>query len=194
MEEREKNKDKNKIYSNDTIGDVLSIMSSQVQANNLEAFKKYIDAGKGGIKAASSEVSYQYYLNLQLFREMDDEILQVNPETVLKNLGFPENATIMMGSVWTELYQNDDLNNNTLIIDNNKIYIEPDEILKTSGESAMRKIIDDAVPLVDFLWQITNNNFLTSTPGGRSQAEKFLKKELEKITDSELKDLFYLIY
>ena len=64
---------------------------------------------------------------------------------------------------------------------------DPDEILKTSGESAMRKIIDDAVPLVDFLWQITNNNFLTSTPGGRSQAEKFLKKELEKIVDNELK-------
>ena len=39
---------------------------------------------------------------------MDDEILQVNPETVLKNLGFPENASMMMGSVWTELYQNDD--------------------------------------------------------------------------------------
>ena len=31
----------NKIYSNNTIGDMLSIMSSQVQANNLEAFKKY---------------------------------------------------------------------------------------------------------------------------------------------------------
>ena len=29
---------------------------------------------------------------------------------------------------------------------------DPDEILKTSGENAMRKIIDDAVPLVDFLW------------------------------------------
>ena len=64
---------------------------------------------------------------------------------------------------------------------------DPDEILKTSGTEAMNKIIKDAVPLVDFLWQITNENFLTSTPGGRSQAEKFLKKELEKIVDSELK-------
>ena len=64
---------------------------------------------------------------------------------------------------------------------------DPDEILKTSGENAMRKIIDDAVPLVDFLWKFTNDNFLVNTPGGRSQAEKFLKKELEKITDNELK-------
>ena len=63
-------------------------------------------------------------------------------------------------------------------------------ILKTSGADAMKKIIDDALPLVDFLWQITNNNFLVGTPGGRAQAEKFLKKELEKITDPDLKSEF----
>ena len=64
---------------------------------------------------------------------------------------------------------------------------DPDEILKTSGTDAMNKIINDAVPLVDFMWQSLNNNFLVSTPGGRVQAEKFLKKELEKIVDPELK-------
>jgi DNA primase len=67
---------------------------------------------------------------------------------------------------------------------------DPDEILKTSGTDAMKKIIDDALPLVDFLWQVTNNNFLVKTPGGRAQAEKFLKKELEKITDTDLKSEF----
>ncbi len=67
---------------------------------------------------------------------------------------------------------------------------DPDEILKTAGADAMKKIIDDALPLVDFLWQITNNNFLVGTPGGRAQAEKFLKKELDKITDSDLKSEF----
>ena len=111
MEEREKNKDKNKIYSNDTIGDVLSIMSSQVQANNLEAFKKYIDSGKGNIKDYTSEISYQYYLNLQLFRQNKDEILQVNPDTVLSNLGFPEDTNMMIGQVWNELFENEDINN-----------------------------------------------------------------------------------
>ena len=111
MEEREKNKEKNKIYSNDTIGDVLSIMSSQVQANNLEAFKKYIDSGKGNIKDYTSEISYQYYLNLQLFRQNKDEILQVNPDTVLSNLGFPEDTNMMIGQVWNELFENEDINN-----------------------------------------------------------------------------------
>ena len=60
---------------------------------------------------------------------------------------------------------------------------DPDEILKTHGESAMRKIIDNSTPLVDFLWDNVNQNYLVNTPGGRTQAEKFLKDCISKITD-----------
>ena len=60
---------------------------------------------------------------------------------------------------------------------------DPDEILKTSGESAMQKIIDDAKPLIDFLWDVVNKNYLINTPGGRAQAEKYLKDCVSKIQD-----------
>ena len=64
---------------------------------------------------------------------------------------------------------------------------DPDEILKTAGADAMRKIIDDAMSLTDFLWELANKNFIVSTPGGRAQAEKFLDGQLEKIADQELR-------
>ena len=64
---------------------------------------------------------------------------------------------------------------------------DPDEILKISGADAMRKIIDDAMSLTDFLWELANKNFIVSTPGGRAQAEKFLDGQLEKIADQELR-------
>ena len=64
---------------------------------------------------------------------------------------------------------------------------DPDEVLKKYGADAMRKIIDEATPLVDFLWKITNETFLVSTPGGRAQAEKFLKQKTDKITDVSLR-------
>ena len=64
---------------------------------------------------------------------------------------------------------------------------DPDEVLKSGGESAMRKIIDSATPLIDFLWDTTNKTYLVSTPGGRSQAEKFLKSQIEKITDNDFR-------
>ncbi|MBP9999726.1 MAG: DNA primase [Proteobacteria bacterium] len=62
---------------------------------------------------------------------------------------------------------------------------DPDEVLKTGGQDAMAKIINDAVPLVDFLWESVNKNYLVSTPGGRAQAEKFLETELKKIQDKK---------
>ena len=65
---------------------------------------------------------------------------------------------------------------------------DPDEILKTQGKSAMQKIIDNAVPFVDFLWETANKNYLTNTPGGRAQAEKFLKDCTSKITDKILQN------
>ena len=64
---------------------------------------------------------------------------------------------------------------------------DPDEILKTSGADAMRKIIDDAMSLTDFLWELANKNYVVSTPGGRTQAEKFLDGQIEKIVDPELR-------
>ena len=64
---------------------------------------------------------------------------------------------------------------------------DPDEVLKTSGAAAMNKIIDDATALVDFLWNLANAGFNVSTPGGRTQAEKFLKQKTDKITDVSLR-------
>ena len=65
---------------------------------------------------------------------------------------------------------------------------DPDEILRKSGRLEMEKIIKGAVPLVDFLWQITNKNYLINTPAGKVQAEKFLKSQIDKITDKLLKN------
>ncbi len=64
---------------------------------------------------------------------------------------------------------------------------DPDEILRNGGVGDMEKIINNAMPLVDFLWQIANTNFVTNTPAGRTRAEKFLHTELEKITDKALR-------
>ena len=64
---------------------------------------------------------------------------------------------------------------------------DPDEVLKTGGIDAMKKIIDSSVGIIDFLWNTTNKTYLISTPGGRSQAEKFLKNQIEKIVDIDFR-------
>lgn len=112
IEESQKNKNENKIYSNDRIGDILSIMSNQIQSNNLEQFKNYIETKESNIKEYVSEINYEYNLDLQLFTEKNDKILQVNPNTVLTNLGLKEDSVqnMMIGKVWNKLFTNDKLN------------------------------------------------------------------------------------
>lgn len=64
---------------------------------------------------------------------------------------------------------------------------DPDEVLKSGGDAAMQKIIDASTGLTDFLWNLANTGFNVSTPGGRTQAEKFLKQKTDKITDQHLR-------
>ncbi len=108
--------DKNKIYSNNTITDTLSIMSSNVRSNNLEAFKTYLDSGKSGIDEYTTSIIYGYNLDLQLFNpNYENGIVQVNPSTVLDKLGMGAmaasgNMSIMSMDVWGELFESDELN------------------------------------------------------------------------------------
>lgn len=62
---------------------------------------------------------------------------------------------------------------------------DPDEILKSkdSGQKNMKNIIDSAIPVSDFLWQIGNTNFSAKTDFGQATAHKFMMAEIDKITD-----------
>lgn len=64
---------------------------------------------------------------------------------------------------------------------------DPDEVLKSGGDAAMQKIIEASTGLTDFLWNLANTGFNVSTPGGRTQAEKFIKQKTDKITDQHLR-------
>ncbi|MDO4282882.1 MAG: ABC transporter ATP-binding protein/permease [Clostridia bacterium] len=104
-----------KIYSNDTIADTLSLMSSKIQSNNLELFKKYIEDEENGIKEYTTAISYEYHLDLQLYKSDTSEgIVQVNPNTVLESIGINfqgMNMSMMMNDVWNEMFENEEINN-----------------------------------------------------------------------------------
>ena len=73
---------------------------------------------------------------------------------------------------------------------------DPDEIIKEQRAKSkeqiipnpgIKTIIDSSVPIVEFLWNLANKNYLVATPGGRTAADKFLKTEVAKITDPMLR-------
>lgn len=112
-EEKERKKaGKNKVYSNNTLVDTLSLMSSQVQTNNLEQVKKYVEESKE-LKEYTSSIGYEYDLHLQLYKsDFSNGIVQVNPNTVLENIGMgsAHENPFLMSDVFAKMFNNEDIN------------------------------------------------------------------------------------
>lgn len=73
-----------KIYVDDSLGTMMQAMASTVD-NNLEAFKKYLDANYDQIKDYVSDVQYTYDYDMHVFNS--DGTVEVGMETLLENMG-----------------------------------------------------------------------------------------------------------
>ena len=102
-----------KIYSNDVMSEMMATMSAKVQSNNLEAFKSYIESDETNIQDYTSAISYSYNLNLQIYKDDTDEIVQVNPNTVLDELGMSMGemqSAFVSTDVFSEMFDSDEMN------------------------------------------------------------------------------------
>ncbi len=128
--EEEVEKDENTLYSADIMGEMLNTLSGTVSSNNLEELKKHIENSDNQISENSNAIKYDYDMNINIYREVENEIVQVNPSTVLESVGMnsttPDTesgspmetmtaASPMMSmtatntDVWTELLDNEEL-------------------------------------------------------------------------------------
>ena len=82
----------NKIYVDNSMGKMLSAMSSTVK-NDLTSFKEYLDANYGKIEGYVSDVQYTYDYNFQIYNLVVDEddgkleARKVGMETIFDNAG-----------------------------------------------------------------------------------------------------------
>ena len=119
-------REEGKIYSLNIMDAMISAVSNKVQNNNLTELKSYLDSENNEIVKNSNAIEYSYDLNLNLYKYEDEEVLRVNPSSVMDSIGMgriieAENSTIMsMGgsttmttmstsSVWTKLLDNEKL-------------------------------------------------------------------------------------
>ncbi len=77
-----------KIYSSDRMKYVFEGMYAQTNTNDLKSFKTFLD-GNEEIAKNTTNVEYSYGgMTLQVFSRTDEGIKQVNPNTVLDDIGF----------------------------------------------------------------------------------------------------------
>ena len=65
--------------------------------------------------------------------------------------------------------------------------MDPDDVLRTGGAGAMRKLLEGAVPLVQLLWQREVDGQVFDSPERRAGLDKRLRTALGKITDPGLR-------
>ena len=162
----EENPEDDKIYSNDIIVDTLSVMSSQINNNNLEAFKTYLENDGSYINDYTTAISYQYNLNLQLYKpDTENGIVQVNPNTILERIGYSDGtaASIMMNDVFSELLENDEMNEQMYQVVSgrmpesyNEVVIMVDENNQISDYALYALGLKDQNELADFFEKLAN--------------------------------------
>ena len=118
VENEEEQREDGKIYSVDIMDQMMSTVSSQVETNNLTELKKYIEEDNT-IKDNTNAISYSYNLNINLYKPDEENIVRVNPSTVMDSLGMNNMGTSAMGGtsmgmtsqmdVWTEMLDNEEL-------------------------------------------------------------------------------------
>ena len=88
--ETDEQRDQNLIYVDDSMGTMMGAMSATVE-NNLEAFKKHIEAHRDELGPYVSDIQYTYDYNLQVYNLVSDadgsEARKLGMEVIFENMG-----------------------------------------------------------------------------------------------------------
>lgn len=106
--------DKDKIYSNNIMTDMVNSMVAEVNSNNLKAFKSYLENHKSDVDGYISDIQYSYDVPLYIYlTDTSDGVTQLNPSSVMENMyGMSVSGDGMMSagmqntSVWSRLFDN----------------------------------------------------------------------------------------
>lgn len=82
LDEKTKKND-NKISTQDDItNNPYLVIQNSIYKNNLEEFKKYLDKNKNKIDKYTTDIQYDYNIDLQIYSDYNKKIVKVNPNTL----------------------------------------------------------------------------------------------------------------
>ncbi len=117
-QEKKGKHEKDKIYSNDIMSEMMSSIINGSSSNDLTKFKAYLESDKSGIKSYTSDIKYIYKTQMNIYTENG---YKVNPSQVFEKMGFKNDRSeqnssgmnsargISNAEIWTELLDNPEL-------------------------------------------------------------------------------------
>ncbi len=99
-------REENRVYTNNISTEMVKTMLSEMQTNNLKAFKAHIESDPDNILDSVREIKYSYSSNLYIYRkDLNDNVVRVNPSTVMEAMmgeSMAQSVT-QMGSTYSSL-------------------------------------------------------------------------------------------
>lgn len=81
--------DRDKVYSNNIMGNMLNTMVEKVTINNMKDFKAFLDREENRIAEYVSDIQYSYRTPLNIYKaDTSKGIVQVNPSKVMEQMGY----------------------------------------------------------------------------------------------------------
>ena len=94
QEEEMKEREPDRVYTNDLSTEMMQSLMSEIQENNLNDFMDYLETNPDGIKDSISEIKYGHKSKLYVYaHDVNDDVIRVNPSTTI---------TAMMGEGMAE--------------------------------------------------------------------------------------------
>ncbi len=134
----EEERDPNTIYTNDISTEMVKTMLSEIQTNNLEEFKAYIESNPDNILDNIREIKYSYSPNLYIYgHDVNNNVIQVNPSTVM---------TAMMGESMAAQMDQMTQSYGSLMGDASNAYNAWSELLSTDALEEQYEVLSGKLP------------------------------------------------
>ena len=108
-----------RVYAVEVMNGMLEMMANEIKTNNLELFKAYLEDPANGFDELLNGIQYGYETPLNIYKsDTSDGIEQINPSTLLEQLGFGQMVEMQESSgmssmsgqdVWQEILDNEEL-------------------------------------------------------------------------------------
>ncbi len=138
-ESSDEERDPDLIYTNDISTEMVKSMLSEIQTNNLEEFKEYIESNPDNILDNVREIKYSYSPNLYIYGyDVNDDVIQVNPSTVM---------TAMMGEqMASQVSQMQSSYGSLMGGDASSMYNAWSELLSTDALEEQYEVLEGKLP------------------------------------------------
>ena len=119
QKDKEITHDKDKIYSNNIMTDMVNSMVAEANSNNLTKFRTYIEDRRDELNQYVSDIKYSYDVPLYIYSaDISNGAVQLNPGTMMESMGMGSSqessnsvmtSGMMNSSVWNQLLDNQEL-------------------------------------------------------------------------------------